>query len=278
MVINGTSLDLNGTVLIFTTADSTVFVALGGTVRVLASGQIVELVAGQQTRVAHTIGDYTLPISAPSPPEPLEVRTMQYLPVAIFDRPILLPQPGFARTRGAVNMRVEPNLDAEVIVQVPAGQTLTVLGRNADTDWLHVMLTNGSTGWMFAELLELQVGQIVAIYDATPVPPQRYGDLGARAVVAAPTGVTLRQAPDVSFPAITNVPAGAELILLAQSPYSPWVKIDWQGTVGWVALITLQTDVIVAALPVDFDVPLPPEPTVDPGFGGNAFPDPDSDD
>ncbi len=277
VVINGASLDLNGTMLVYTPSDSeTVFTALSGQTRVLAASQIVTLVAGQRTVVPYAPGSFALPAGVPAEPQPLEIAVMHYLPVALFDRPIFLPQPGYVLTRGNVNMRSAPGTDAPVIVQVPAGEVLTVLGRNPENDWLHVMRAGGESGWMFAELLDLRTGQIVAVYESTPPPPQRYGDLGARASVQAPNGVVLRAAPDIAFEAIGSIPFGASVILLAQSPYSPWVKVDWNGSVGWVALLTLETQAVIAALPVDFNVPPPPEPTPRPGSGGNAFPDPDN--
>ena len=45
---------------------------------------------------------------------------------------------------------------------------------------------------------------------------------------------------------------------------------------GWLALVTLDTEVVVDALPVDYDVPPPPLPTQAPGSFGNAFPDPNA--
>ena len=49
------------------------------------------------------------------------------------------------------------------------------------------------------------------------------------------------------------------------------------GVVGWLALITLQTQAVIEALPIDYDVPPPPQPTRVPGSFGNAFPDPNKD-
>jgi hypothetical protein len=127
---------------------------------------------------------------------------------------------------------------------------------------------------MYAPLLIQNVGAIDAVYEATPLPPQRYGDIGRTATVVAPAGVNMRAAPDVSFPLIMTIPDGAKVTLLARSPYSPWVKVDFNGVVGWLALITLQTQAVLEALPIDNNVPPPPEPTRVPGSFGNAFPDP----
>jgi hypothetical protein len=55
------------------------------------------------------------------------------------------------------------------------------------------------------------------------------------------------------------------------------VKIEYNGLIGWVALVTLETEALLDALPVDLNVPpppTPPPPTRVPGSFGNAFPDP----
>jgi hypothetical protein len=127
---------------------------------------------------------------------------------------------------------------------------------------------------LYAPLLVQNIGTINAVYEATPLPLQRYGELGSTGVVVAPGGVNLRQAPDVTFPAVASVPDGARVTLIARSPYSPWVKVNFNGVIGWMALITVQTQAILDALPIDYNVPPPPTPTREPGSFGNAFPDP----
>jgi uncharacterized protein YgiM (DUF1202 family) len=192
----------------------------------------------------------------------------------LLDRPIMLPQPGYVITDGLVNLRAAPSTETELMLQVPAGEVMSVLGRNPFGDWYHVRLDTGETGWMLAELLIQDVGAVQAVYEATPLPPQRYGELGRLGRVLAPAGVNLRQAPDVSFPTITTLPDGTQVVIVARSPYSPWVKVEVNGITGWLALVTLDTEVVVDALPVDYNVPPPPDPTQVPGSFGNAFPDP----
>jgi uncharacterized protein YgiM (DUF1202 family) len=201
---------------------------------------------------------------------------IQNLPVALLDRPIMLPQPGYVATDGLVNLRAEPSSEAMLLLQVPAGEVMSVLGRNPTGEWYHVRLDTGETGWMLAELLVQNIGAIQAVYEATPLPPQRYGELGRIGRVQAPAGVNLRLAPDVGFGTITTLPDGTELILVARSPYSPWVKVQVNGLEGWLALVTVDTDVVIDALPVDYNVPPPPDPTQVPGSFGNAFPDPNA--
>jgi uncharacterized protein YraI len=275
VVINGVSLSIAGTALVQTQDSDTVFVVLDGQLRVNAGGQIQNLMAGQQVRTSHNPDDRLQLTGGPDAPVPFEDALVANFPIALIDRPATLPQPGTVGTDGAVNLRSSPSIHAGLITQVPAGQTMAVLGRSPDGEWYHVRLPSGQTGWMFAELLRRNHGPIAAVYEATPAPPQRYGEIGQLARVQAPAGVNLRSAPDPGFGAIHALPSATEVQLIARSPYSPWVKIEAEGVVGWVALISLETQAIIESLPIDFDVPPPPEPTLVPGSWGGAFPDPD---
>ncbi len=274
IVINGASINLNGTLMVQTSATDTTFLGLAGQARVYARGseQLVRL--GEQVSLPYNTGDYYTPVGPPSVPTFMDTSVVQNLPVALLDYPLLLPQPGYVTTAGLVNMRSAPATSSDLLGQVPAGQDMSVLGRNPTGDWYHVRLSTGETGWMFANLLRQNVGEINAIYEATPQPPQRYGLMGELGRVLAPAGVNVRQAPDSSFALAFTLPTGAELKLLARSPYSPWIKIQYGDDVGWVALIAIETRVFIDALPIDYDVPPPPVPTRVPGSFGNAFPDP----
>lgn len=274
VVINGVSLDLSGTAVIQTEENITHFMAIVGDLGMLINGQRTSVSAGNEIAVAYDVTDFSRPNGTMSLPAPFRRDRVDHLPVLLFDLPIFVPQGGFATTQGQVNMRTEPNLDAAVIVQVGGGERMTVLGRNPEGNWYHVRLSNGQTGWMFAELLTGNLTEVEDVYIETPQPLQRMGDLGQKARVIAPNGVTMRVAPDLSFAPVGTLSFQQEVTLIARSPYSPWVKVDLNGLIGWVALITLETAAIIEALPVDYNVPPPPEPTRIPGSFGNAFPDP----
>lgn len=274
VVVNGISLDLNGTAVIQTNDTVTRYMVLSGTLGIVVFGQRVDMLPGQEIAVPFTLDNLAQPAGLPSAPSIFDDERVENLPVLLLDRPVQVPQGGFARTDGAVNLRTAPTLDEAVIVQVPAGTSMTVLGRNPEGDWYHVQLTDGQTGWMFAELLSGEVGEIDNVYVATPQPQQRLGELGQLAKVIAPNGVSLRSAPDISFSTISTLGFGTEVNLMARSPYSPWVKVDVSSQIGWVPLITMETRAIIDALPIDYDVPPPPEPTAIPGSFGGAFPNP----
>ncbi|MBZ0279049.1 MAG: SH3 domain-containing protein [Anaerolineae bacterium] len=274
LVINGVSISLDGTIVVVTRSVETLFIGISGQAGLFAAGQNQLLHTGQQISVPYNPDAFTTPIGAPSQPVPLDEILIAHVPTALLDYPVVVPQPGYVTTEGAVNMRVAPSTDGAVLLQVPAGEVISVLGRNTAGDWYHVQLDTGETGWMYSSLLVQYLGNVRAVYEATPLPPQRYGVMATSAKVLAPAGVNLRAAPDVSFGIITTLGDGTPVTLLARSPYSPWVKVDAGGVIGWLALITIETQAVIEALPIDYDVPPPPPPTLVPGSFGNAFPDP----
>jgi uncharacterized protein YgiM (DUF1202 family) len=278
LAINGSSLTFTGTLLVSTDDHNTIFIGLEGQASVLALSQQQTLSAGQQINVAHPPGNISTASAPPTAPIPLDISYLNGLPVPLFDRPLVLPQPGYASTMGAVNLRVSPDVYSGVITQVPGGQPLTILGRNEDSTWFNVRLSDGQTGWMLAELLATNLGTISAVYSSTPLPPQRLGELGTRARVRAPAGVNLRRGPDATFDAIGMVGDGTLVDLVARSPYmNGWIKVNSGGTVGWLSVLTLETQAYIDALPIDYQAPAMPTATPIPGTFGNTFPDPDRD-
>ena len=279
LTVNGVSLEMTGAVAVRTLGQTTAFVALSGQNSLNVRGLELPLWTGQQVVIGYPPGNFATPNVVISETAPLEPSLIEYLPTGLLDQPVWLPQPGYAQTEGRVNLRAEPALDGALIGQVPAGELLTVIGATPSRDWLHVSLSSGYSGWMFAELLNTNRVSINSTYAATPSPPQRYGELNAVARVRAPAGLNIRENPAVQFPAVGTLRNDDQITMIARSPYNAWVKVaDGSGNpLGWVALIALDTRANVSALPVDNDVPpppAPPAPTQIPGAFGNAFPDP----
>ncbi len=275
--INGVAAEINGTLVVLTQDDATKFITIEGTVLLVAYGRSVTLNVGEQLNLRYEPGDWNKPAQLPSQPALLEYALIKHLPIRLFDRPVPIPQPGYARTQGGVNMRVAPDINSRLLFQVPAGQTMGILGRSSDGKWLHIRFGNGDTGWMSAELLAGRQGPIHSVYDLTPEPPQRYGEHARRAEVNVPRGGNLREAPDTAFRVKRTLPQGTAVSLLARSPYSPWVKVEAGDDIGWMALFTLSTEAVISSLPIDYTVPLPPRATPTPSFsfgGGHAYPDP----
>ncbi|MDZ4771110.1 MAG: SH3 domain-containing protein [Chloroflexota bacterium] len=275
LVFNGISLALIGTALVRTTDTATQFSMISGLATVFAQGGRQQIVAGQQTSVPYGTASFAQPGGVPTTPTLLDPAPLRNLPVALFDRPLLLPQPGFLSTGGSINLRTDPDVFAAVLRELAPGEVLTLLGSNPGGDWYHVQLDTGTTGWVYAPLLVRNVGEIAAIYEATPLPPQRLGELGTRGRVRSPDGANLRRGPDTSFTAIARVGTGTLVDLVGRSPYgNGWLKVNAGGTVGWMSPFTIDTLAFLEALPIDWNAPAYPTPTPVPGSFGNAFPDP----
>ncbi len=278
VVINGVSAQINGTVIVLTQGELTKFIVIEGQVVLLSFGQQVTLNVGEQLNLRYAAGDWSKALAEPGTSTLLEYDLIKDLPISLFDRPVPIPQSGYVQTQGGVNMRIAPDINAQLLFQVPAGETMSVLGISSDREWLHIRLGNGESGWMNAALLARNLGEITQVYDETPQPPQRYGELATRAFVNVGAGGNLREAPDTAFRVKQTLPYGMEVTLLARSPYSPWVKVDSGNSIGWMALFTLRTESVIASLPIDYNVPLPPRATATPSFsygGGHAYPNPD---
>lgn len=277
IAINGVSLLLgaNSTALVRTAPGETIFTALSGVSGLIVLGEQPTLWTGTSISVPYAPDNYSAPTGRAGAAVPFDPAYLERLPVSLFDRPIILPQSGTVTTLGAVNLRTEPNTGSGVIVQVQGGELLSVLGSSTDGAWLHVRRQTGETGWMLGELLGRNLGAINARYFLTPLPPQRLGELGRTARVLGTGSINVRSGPDPIFPALGTLSGGSTVTLLTRSPYSPWVKVDVGGGVtGWVAVVGLETQAFIDALPIEVNVPIPPTVTPIPGQFGNAFPDP----
>ena len=281
LTINGVAAGINGTLIVLTQGNATKFIAIEGQILLVAFGNTVSLKVGQQLNLRYNDGEWAQPVELPGKPVLLDYDLIKALPVTLFDRPLPIPQPGFAQTQGGVNMRAAPDIESRLLFLVPAGETMSVFGVSGNREWLHIRLGNGETGWMNAELLARNLGETLPVYDQTPEPPQRFGAYAELATVNVAAGGNLREAPDTAFRIKRGLPFGMQVKLLARSPYSPWVKVNADDDIGWMALFTLTTRSVISSLPIDYAVPLPPRATATPSVsffsygGGHAYPDPE---
>lgn len=56
------------------------------------------------------------------------------------------------------NVRTQPTLQSDVLDQIIAGETVTLLGRNADGEWYRITNTRGVSGWVNRTLLTVDPG------------------------------------------------------------------------------------------------------------------------
>ena len=85
----------------------------------------------------------------------------------------------------SVNVRAGPGIGHPVITVVKQGDRLPVTGRNGDSSWLEVTLSDGRNGWISVSLVQLSVSaDKVAVARVMPTPPP--APAAAPAAVAKP--------------------------------------------------------------------------------------------
>ena len=171
--------------------------------------------------------------------------------VAIASLPVVdsttIPAPTATGTvaTGALNIRQGPGVGYAVVTAVNQGTSLTLLGRNGDSSWVKVRLSNGTEGWANAALIttNVSVAGLPILDGSTP---------GTTASAIVATGaLNVRYGPAISYGVITSVTEGTYVTLLGRNSGSSWVKVRLiSGTEGWVNASLLTPSVAISSLPV----------------------------
>jgi len=163
--------------------------------------------------------------------------------------------------RDGVNVRLFPEIGAEVIGFVNAGWRAPATARSPDNEWVRIDF-NGEEGWVgfpvinvFGDLNSLPVADPRTIpYGGFASP--RAGLTSATSPVAgrlADSGMRVRAGPSRAYPVLANAPRYTVFPLLGRTISNGWVQVNFEGTLGWVAVryVELLNNASIVALPVD---------------------------
>ena len=177
-----------------------------------------------------------------------------------------------------VNARSAPGTDGAVILVVPNGAVLPVVGRNAAGDWLQVRLPDGQDGWMFGEAVIASpdatsapvaggsatgaatgtLTETVGITDTATAtsteaaaPPLAGAPTGATATVANPLGANLRSAPSRDLEPVYSAASGESFAVIGRNGAGDWVQVVLpDGSAAWILATLVEVSVGVDTLPV----------------------------
>jgi uncharacterized protein YraI len=142
-----------------------------------------------------------------------------------------------------MNVREGPGAGYLPITTVNQGETVTLLGRNADGSWVQVTLADGTMGWV-------STLHIVTTYKVVDLPivnstAEPYG--------AIATGrLNMRTGPGVNYPISSTLTHGDVVSLLGRSSNGRWALIRAFSTdVGWVNSGYLKRAVPMSMLPLE---------------------------
>lgn len=163
--------------------------------------------------------------------------------------------------RDGVNVRLFPEIGAEVIGFVSAGWRAPATGRSPDNQWVRVDF-NGEEGWLgfpvinvFGDLNSLPVADPRTIpYGGFESP--RAGLTSATSSIAgrlADSGMRVRAGPSRAYPVLANAPRYTVFPLLGRTISNGWVQVNFEGTLGWVAVryVEILGNASIVDLPVD---------------------------
>jgi uncharacterized protein YraI len=167
-----------------------------------------------------------------------------------------------------VNIRSGPSTAYPVIITIPQGTQLSVLGQDTSSSWLSVRLANGTEGWIARFLTDFTGTVAMAATPSLaqpPLAPPATTASDTAAIVSGALNVNVRGGPSTDFAVIRTIPQGTQFTVLGQDVTGTWLFVRFaDGVEGWVARY-LTNFINVAAViqtPVVSQPPLAPPPTV----------------
>ncbi|MFN8490525.1 MAG: SH3 domain-containing protein [Caldilineaceae bacterium] len=159
-----------------------------------------------------------------------------------------------------LNVRSGPGTQFPQLATLNSGQTIGLIGRNADGSWLQINLPNGgSTGWLSqlyvvpnGVLANLPVGGGIVLIP-TPASQAAAPNTGGEttAIVTGTQILNVRSGPGLQFNAVTTLIGGQQVGLEGRDANATWVQIRLaNGQLGWVNSSFLTPNAPFTVLPV----------------------------
>lgn len=208
-----------------------------------------------------------------------------------------VPANGVISADARVNLRGGPGANYLILAKLDPGAAVTVLSVNATEEWVRVRVNEtGRTGWVAAELVQLEATPAQTVLLPTPTPDPHLnrasnttgqlpvaaaapavinvesplseaavemasGAASAPVAVTQPANMNVRGGPGTNYAVVTTVPAGTTLAIRAVGPGGDWYKVEIEGRPeAWIAASLTRTSGPLDDLPrlaVD-EVPAPP--------------------
>ena len=177
-----------------------------------------------------TLNPTDTPTATPKPtasPTPTPKPTLTPSPTP---KPTATPTPSTTMgrvTASSLNIRKTASTTAAIIGVAPNGAVLTILSRNNTTGWYQIR---------YGSITGYAMGKYISAVTPTPTPTP--GGVLQLAAVTGKANVTsylsLRKTPSTSATCLVQIPRNASLTIQAVEPNASWLKVFYQGKVGYV--------------------------------------------
>ncbi len=131
-----------------------------------------------------------------------------------------------------LNARSGPFIGAPRVSRLLRGQTYQVLGRNEDTSWFLLQLSDRQA-WAWGYYLAI-TGNEYLVPIVSPFITQGMPASNTGVVAVAHAVLKLRAAPTVASTQIGRIDWGAILPIIGRAPGGTWWRVVWKNTEGWV--------------------------------------------
>lgn len=186
--------------------------------------------------------------------------------VAISSLPVVTPAdaPASSATAlvatGALNVRSGPGVTYSVVTVASQGQTVQMLGRNANSSWVKIRLSNGTEGWVnaYSDYITPSVAVNTLPFADSPAQPEPPVPVAPGAVL------NLRSGPGFNYPVTGSVYQGLQVSAIGRNAANTWLKVRLSdGQEGWLGAQYVQLSIPIGNLPV-LDGTTTPTTTVTP--------------
>ncbi|MGH2538086.1 MAG: SH3 domain-containing protein [Candidatus Promineifilaceae bacterium] len=130
----------------------------------------------------------------------------------------------------ALNVRAGPGYYHPVVAILYRGQKLVLIGRNVESNWLHMRIAGSIEGWV-------QAGHVEAGLPLAALPVTAAPEGAAEATTATPAflPLALRAAPGVNHAALLSLSGSERLMVLGRNIGNSWLFVQTaSGQQGWV--------------------------------------------
>jgi len=160
-----------------------------------------------------------------------------------------------------LNVRSGPGNAFNLVTRIEQGETISLLGRNADGSWVQVRLPGSQLGWVPAPYIEANIpiaSLPIVSGEGGLTPPELGNELAAYVIRRS---ANMHSGPGLNYSLIKSLERDQVMDLLGRNPDGSWVQMRLpDGQQGWVSAISIEASVPISNLPVTSNLVVTPTP------------------
>jgi uncharacterized protein YraI len=160
-------------------------------------------------------------------------------------------------TAGVLNVRNAPSTTGTTILtKIRRDEVYPVTGTNGNQSWYRLNV-GGVSGWVSGLFVNVSNTAAIPVVDGAPsaAPTLSTSQTATTAEYTATTisNLNLRAQPSSSSDSLLVIPRGGTAAVLARNSDSTWLKLNYQGVIGWSSarFVTVNPPLVLENIPVE---------------------------